>query len=267
MNLLVVTRTSPFPPRIGSAIVAYNNIKEISKKHSIYLICIDAPKDGGDDAEFVERIEFVGQQNTPKFLKVLHSAFYMLLGVPRFVSSCASNKMHKRMRQLVGQDKYDAILLYEMDAIQYFPPALYKKMVVNIEDPQFIKLYRMCKLPMLSPWEKVKLYVDAKVVARYEEKYLPRMAKVVVLSEEDAKDLREQNGYDNIGCVSYGVYKPSQEQILGCGERIEGMIILSGSMFHLPNVDGAVYFLKEIFPIVLMKCPDWMELKSSHDRS
>ena len=255
MRLLVVTRYYPFPPKKGSAIVAYNNIREISKKHSVYLVCADVPKEKGDLAEFVEQIEVIGLQNIPRILQLLRSIFYMLLGVPRFVSTCASHKMEKRISELTEQNKFDAILLYELDVIQYFQPSCFKKMIVNIEDPQLIKLNRMYRLPLLSIWEKVKLIVDARLMARYEKKYLPKMARVVLLSEEDARDLRKEGGYDNIGCVSYGVDKRPLDKVLDCNERTDGMIIFSGSMFHLPNVDGALYFLQHIFPLVLKEYP------------
>jgi glycosyltransferase involved in cell wall biosynthesis len=227
----------------------------MSKEHSIYFMCVDVPKDEGEFAEFVERIEFVTVKNISWIAQLVRSAFYMLLGVPRFISACASQTMQARVREVVEQNTFDGILLYDMDAIQYFQPTCYKQMIVNIEDPQSIKLHRMYRLPNLSPWEKVKLFVDARVLARYEKRYLPQMAKVVVLSEEDAKDLREEGRYDNIGCVSYGVNRRSMEEILRCEERTDGMIIFSGSMFHLPNVDGAVYFVRHIFEFVLKEYP------------
>jgi len=252
MRLLVVMTSYPFPPRVGSAIVAYNNIKEISKKHSVYFICLDFAKEPGDFAEFVEQIEFVRPKKVPRFIKLCQCVFYMLLGIPVFITKHMSRQMRKRVTELIEHDKFDAILLYDIAAVQYCPPACYKKMIVNIEDPPSIKVRRMKDLSVCSLWKKAKLSVHARLTEHYENGILPKVAKVLLLSEEDAKEMREK-GYDNIGCVPYGVAKRSMEEIVGCEGRTEGMIVFSGSMFHPPNVDGALFFLRHIFPLVLQE--------------
>jgi glycosyltransferase involved in cell wall biosynthesis len=163
--------------------------------------------------------------------------------------------MRKRVTELMERDKFDAILLYELAAVQYCPPAYYKKLVVNIEDPPSIKARRTKGLPVCSLWKKIKLSVHARLTEHYEKGILPKVAKVVVLSEEDAKDMRKEGKYDNIGSVSYGINKQPTEKIVSFEERTEGMIIFSGNMFHPPNVDGALFFLRHIFPLVLQEYP------------
>jgi len=238
----------PFPPRAGDAIVAYNSIKELSKKHSVYFICRDVVKELGDFAEFVEQIEFVRPKKIAWFMHFFHSAFYMLLGIPIIIT-----EMQKRVKKLIECNKFDVILLYGIGSIPYCPPAYYKKVIVNIEDPQSIKLRRMKGLPVCSLWEKAKLSVLEKLNEHYEKSFLPKIAKVVLLSEEDAKDMREKGKYENIGRVSYGINKQSIEEIVSFEERTEGMIVFSGNMFHLPNVDGALFFLRHIFSLVLQE--------------
>lgn len=251
MRLLVAMTSYPFPPRVGSAIVAYHNIKELSKKHSVYFVCRDIAKEPGDFAEFVEKIEFISPPKIPKFVQLLRCFFYMLLGIPVFITEGMSCDMQKRVRQLVEHDKFDAILLYEIAAIQYFPPTCYTKMIVNIEDPPSIKLHRMKGLSVCSLWKQAKLFIHAKLTERYENRVLFRIAKVLVLSQEDAKDMRQKGGYANIGHMPYGVKKQPVEKIVSYDGRTEGMIVFSGSMFHPPNIDGALFFLQDIFPLVL----------------
>lgn len=137
-----------------------------------------------------------------------------------------------------------------MSAIQYCPPFCYDKLIVNIEDPLSIRLIRMAELPVWSLWQRVKLFLSARLSVCYENRLLPRMAKVLLLSETDRNDMHERGGYDNLECVSYGVDQEAPEEILGYEER-ERAIIFSGNMFHPPNVDGALFFLRDIFPLIL----------------
>ena len=243
----------PFPPRVGSAVVAYNNIKEISKKYSVYFICLDFAKEPDDFANFVEQIEFVSPKKIPRFIRLFRYVIYYLLGIPFLPTPYMLHKMQMRVRELIESDKFDAILLYDIVAIRYCPPTIYKKVIVNVEDPQSIKIDRMNRLPLWSLWQKVKLFVHARLTERFENRYFPKMAKVLLLSEADIWDMREQGGYNNIGFVSYGVNKRSIEEIVGYEDRTEGMIVYSGSMFHPPNVDGALFFLQHIFPLVLQE--------------
>ena len=155
---------------------------------------------------------------------------------------------------LIEGGNIDAILLFEMSAIQYCPPSCYKQLIASIEDPESIKLGRMMKLPVWSLWQKAKLFVLAGLAAHYEKKILPRIAKVLLLSEADRQDMREQGGYENLACVTYGVDQEHQGASLGYEQR-ERVIIFSGNMYHPPNVDGALFLLTDIFPLILQVYP------------
>ena len=255
MRLLVVMTHYPYPPRTGSAILAYRNIKELAKKHTIHLVCADDLKERGDLDEFVAQVECVGRKSRPLYLKLLRYAFYMLQGFPIWMITSMSKKMHRRVCELIDQQDFDAILLYEITAIQYCPPRSYKKMIVNIEDPPSIKLGRMRALEVWSLWQKATLYINEKLTARYENSVLPKLARVLMLSEADRSDMHKQLGYDNLGCVSYGIDETPSDEVVTYEKRTKGMIVYSGNMHHPPNVDGALFFLRHIFPIVLEEFP------------
>jgi glycosyltransferase involved in cell wall biosynthesis len=141
-----------------------------------------------------------------------------------------------------------------MNAIQHCPPSCYGKLIVNIEDPESIKLSRMMKLSVFSSWKTAKLFVLAKLAAQYEKRVLPQVAKVLLLSEADRRDMCAQGHHKNLACVTYGVEQKAQEEYLGYEQR-ERAVIFSGNMFHPPNVDGALLLLKDIFPLILRAHP------------
>ncbi|MEI6056744.1 MAG: glycosyltransferase family 4 protein [Lentisphaerota bacterium] len=161
--------------------------------------------------------------------------------------------MRDKVSEMIDTGKYDAILLFEMNTIQYCPTYSYKYIIVNIEDPQSIKIMRMASLKVWSFLQRIKLLLFGKITESYEKKILPKMAKVLLLSESDIQDFKKQYNYKNLGFVSYGIHKHPQKDILGYNERTEGMILFSGNMFHPPNVDGALFFLQQIFPLVRQK--------------
>jgi glycosyltransferase involved in cell wall biosynthesis len=162
--------------------------------------------------------------------------------------------MENKVKTLIEEGNFDAILAFEFSSIQYCPPSCFHKLIVNIEDPQSIKLNRMRKLPIWSLWQKVKLTVNAKLTERHEEKLLHRMAKVILLSESDMRDMYSIRKLGNLTYMPYGVELKNASESINYEER-EKTIIFSGNMYHPPNVDGALYFLKDIFPLVLEEYP------------
>ncbi|MDP2804661.1 MAG: glycosyltransferase family 4 protein, partial [Gallionellaceae bacterium] len=158
------------------------------------------------------------------------------------------------MKDALECEKYDALLLFEMAAIQYCPPSSYKRLIVNIEDPLSIKLKLMANLTVWTLWQRVKLRLLAKLTANYERSLLPRVAKVLLLSASDVQDMREQGEYGNLSCMPYGVQVRDLADVMDYESR-KRVIVFSGNMYHPPNVDGILFFLKDVFSFVLQECP------------
>ena len=254
MKLLVVMTHNPFPPLDGSSVVAFNNMKHLSKRHQIDFICLQSQQDSNCVAEFVEHQEWVSRKVISGLAKWVNYFLYMLKGVPSSVSAFASNELKVAVKRTIESKQYDAILLFEMKAIQYIPLSFYKKLIVNIEDPQSIKLSRMAKLPVYSMSQRIKWFALAKLTGCYEKKHFHKIAKVLLLSTSDIRDMYQQEKYSNLAHVVYGVARRDSNQILGYTDR-DRVIILSGSMYHQPNVDGALFFLENIFPLILKAFP------------
>src|ERR1019366_4397010 len=49
---------------------------------------------------------------------------------------------------------------------------------------------------------------------------------------------------------------PPDAEVLDQASRVRGMIVISGNMYHPPNVDGILFFLREVFPLVLSRYPE-----------
>lgn len=90
---------------------------------------------------------------------------------------------------------------------------------------------------------------------RYERQVLPKLAKVLLLSRADVDDMRSKRKLNNLSWVPYAVDQSVNARPLGREDRDEGTIVFSGNMDHLPNVDGALYLLRSVFPLILNLYP------------
>lgn len=252
MQILVVMSSYPFPPRTGSAIVAYNCLKYLSRRHLIDLVSLQTGEELPGPAEFVGRVELINKKTD--HLKWMLYISCVLMGKPPSVAVCASTPMKEKVKSMINSVNYDAILLFEMNAIQYCPSSSFHKLMVNIEDPQSIKLSRMAELPIWSLLQRAKMIVFARLAAIYENRVLQKVARVLLLSKTDILDMSKNVAYKNLAYAPYGVDQRNSLEILAYQDR-ERVIVFSGSMYHPPNIDGALFLLSDIFPLILQMCP------------
>lgn len=250
MRLLVVMEIYPFPMRAGGAIVGYNTIQQLARRHSIDFLSL-RPETGGDEltsivsnvhlipAEQFEKVGFIAQI----FFK-LFSLFFPLS------SQRVDENLRSAIVQRCNQGVYDCILLFELAAVKYFPSQLLHRLAVNIEDPQSLRISRMSRLP-IWPWKsRLKLRIVAAMTRRYERVVVPLLGKVFLLSKRDIEDFSKLGKYTNLAHVPYGVTHKAKSEIRSYSSR-KKVIVYTGNMFHPPNVDGALHFLNAIFPHIL----------------
>jgi glycosyltransferase involved in cell wall biosynthesis len=254
-RILVAMARYPFPPRSGSSLVAINSIRRLSKSHHIHYLCLgdknwELPFDG-----IVDKAEIVTKTKPLFVIKLIRYVFMRLNGTASTNKACIFRELRERINRLMESEAFDVIVMFEFEAIQYCAPKFYDRLIVNIEDPYSIRIDRMRSLAVWPFWQRAVMFVDGLLARHYERSVLPRLGKVLLLSAADAKDMRERLGCENLDCVTYGADRPSVGST-GLMERDAGMIVFSGNMYHLPNVDGILYFLKNVFPLVLQGFPE-----------
>jgi glycosyltransferase involved in cell wall biosynthesis len=254
MKLLAILTCYPFPPRIGSTIFAYNSLKHLSNEHEIDLVSFSPAENYFEPANYVKRLVLVPHKKPHGIALWIRFLLNILKGIPPSVSAFKSCEMREKVNELAGSANYDAVLLFDMNAIQFCPPSYYNRLVVHIEDPLSIKASRLMRLPIMPLMERIKMFVVSRIAGIYEKRIFPSVARILLLSGSDIHDLHEKGSYDNLGLAPYGVDRNDQTKILKFEQR-EKAIIFSGNMFHLPNVDGALFFLNDIFPLVLKQYP------------
>lgn len=255
MKILAVMCYFPFPMQVGSSILACNHIRELSKKHSIHAVCLGTSSETRTDPEYIKELEVIPVEKAHRYIKLLQRVFYMFLGIPTDVTAVRCTALKNRVRELVEKGNFDAVLLYDGNAMQYCPPQAYKKAIVNADDPQSVKLKRMSRLAIWPLWKKIKMFMDALIMERYENKLFPQMAKVLYVSEADIRDKQALVSYNNIRHIIYGIKKEPDDKFIPFEARTEGMIVFSGNMHHPPNVEGALVFLQTTFKEVLNHYP------------
>lgn len=255
MRLLIVMERYPLPMRAGGAIVGFNTIKELARRHVIDFLSLK-PEVGGQELDaLISDVQLVTAEPavSPALAGRILSKLLFLISPLKYqrpdinLRSAIVDRCHRV--------KYDGIVLFELAAVKHFPQQLLHRLAVNIEDPQSLRISRMSDLP-IWPWHiRLKLRIVAAMTRRYEQAVVPLLGQVFLLSKSDIRDFAQLGGYSNLAHVAYGVIQKDKSEIRSYENR-KKMIVYSGNMFHPPNVDGALHFLNAVFPHILKLEPE-----------
>lgn len=254
-RLLVVMANSPLPMQSGSAIVACMSMQELRGRFTIDLVCPQPLAGGGELEAMVGAVTYVRRASTSWVDRWWNHLRRLMLWEPPLSGDADLRAMRETVQQKVRAVHYDALLLFEIAALQYCPPDVLRRVAVQMEDPQSIKFKRMGELPIFSFLKRMKWKLLAQLMRRYEARMLSHVGRVLLLSAMDVRDTRSETCLPNLAHVPYGVEVKEISKISDYSAR-ECAIVYSGNMFHPPNVDGGLFFLDEIFPLVLRDRPE-----------
>ncbi len=262
MKILIISMVLPFPLKAGGRIRVYNLIKRLSKRHTIHLLCLaDSREDIGYAEElrrFCDRVDVVVLRPGRfwLFFRVIRNIFLFLKGMPLVVINKRSDRMMKMVKELIAKGDFDCLQFEWLQMAQYVPDdseALIRDKGVLVEhDVAYLPLERRAWIYKgLRGWFWSMEY---RRMLRFERDITERFREVVAMSEEDRtrlfslnQNLRIKVVPNGVDCGHYSIRKADKEP---------QTILFTGWMRHDPNVDGIVFFLKEIFPLIRDRNPD-----------
>jgi glycosyltransferase involved in cell wall biosynthesis len=167
--------------------------------------------------------------------------------VPLRVAALRSTEMRTILDRALASENYDAVL-FQTAMMAPFRPDWFKGPAIwNLEDPLVLKEQRM--LPF-CPWYARPLSWGKIARGRtYEKNQIPRFDCVTFVNKQDCSDYGDLVKGARLDWVPSGIdtsaFCPDRNI-----SRRDGMIIMTGNMFHPPNVDAVEYFCRKVFPLI-----------------
>lgn len=253
MKLLFVTPNLPYPPRSGSALIAYNSIKYLAQHHTIDLISFTfrGNKNLGELTSWCNQIELL--DHPPRWEVILKMGLGLITDWPLPVSHYAFSKAKKLVNHYINQNNYD-VVIFQLTEMAQFKPQHYKGVaILNLENPRVVEYEQMTSIQR-SPWyTHLWTGYERKRLRRYEQRQGIRFHRVLLINPTDVQNYQRIYAGINFDWVPYGIdtnfFSPTYQI------RQEGMIVITGNMDHPPNVDGVEYFCEYIFPIIRQRVP------------
>jgi len=254
LKILFIANRFPYPPFRGDKLKIYNLSKRLAEKNEIHLITFTEQK---SDLQYLDKLNPIFKRMEIVHLPKLQSLFYSAIGLfqklPLQVQYFKSRDFSARLKQLLSEEKYDAIHVQHIRMAQY--AIAYKQYFRILDLPDAFSLYwqRRKEVPrsFLSKWLD---NIESKRVINYEKYVLNEFDLNLVCSGEDQEFLIQTHKVGNIELLPNGVdtqqFKPSKHDY-----SHNETLLFTGNMDYDPNVDAVLYFVDEILPIILKSFP------------
>jgi len=279
-HILFLTQVLPYPLDSGAKTRAYYVLRHLAQQHRITLVSFvrddNHPEDIAHLAHYCGAVHTVPMQRSRwRDLRAVLKAW--LTGQSTIIARDEIPAMHALLKQLTATQTFDAIHADQASMAQY---ALYVQSQSAIRNPQspipiildahnaLFHIPERLANHERNPLKRWFLRREARALARYEAHTYPEFTHVVFVSAEDRAAIQEQiTNYElrmtnrnsqfairNSNIIPICV-DPDDRSLV---QRVANprAVLSLGTMFWPPNVEGVLWFAREVFPRVLARVPD-----------
>jgi sugar transferase (PEP-CTERM/EpsH1 system associated) len=262
MNILYLAHRIPYPPNKGEKIRAYHQVKYLSQRHTLDLVClIDDPRDLAHvDSlkQFCRRVH--AQANLPYPAKV-RGFLTQLFGGTVSVGYFYRQSVQKVVDAWLADTAYDAVVCFSSTMAEY----VFRSVQLTKRSPHLRLIMDFCDVDS-DKWRQyaVKARFPMSVIFRREHRRMQRYERrihqafdaSVLVSQQEAELFSRLIGTrEKVVIISNGIDAQFFQPSLGftaSGPR-EGsppVIVFTGAMDYHVNIDGVLWFCNEVLPSV-----------------
>ena len=255
MRVLFLCHTLPYPPDGGVSIRSFNLLRLLAGSFEVQALCFYRAKGGratdGFQADLEGLREYapveafpIPQQGSPMRLGWDHIRSLSLGRVyTRYVYRSSQFRSH--LAELLRRVRFDLVHVDSLDLSEYMPLVTGTPVVCGHHNIESELLERRA---LVEPriWRRGYLRLQAKLMAREESLWCPKVALNVLVSSIDETTLRRRIPEASTYIVPNGVdttfFRPEA--------RPEEGLAFAGGLTWWPNRDALDYFTEEILPLL-----------------
>src|SRR5581483_11961237 len=258
MRILFLAHRLPYPPNKGDKIRSFWELKAMSSRHEVDLCCF---YDDKQDAAYIPEVRKFCRTCYAEPLSPIGSRIRACLALARRgVVSCAyyySPRMANEIRGALRKRSYDLIFVFSSSMAQYAEGASVP-MVADLVDVDSDK-WRQYAERMHGPKSWLWAY-EARQLETYEDRIAQKCAATILCTEAEAQILRSrvpgQAIYGLHNFLDMSSYCPDSVVLTPEIHALQPYIVFSGQMDYYPNVDAALHFCRDVFPLVRAQFPE-----------
>lgn len=255
-EILYVTHRVPFPPNRGDRIRTYHTLRHLSQRGKVSLACLaDEPVTDETLRELASLCDRVAIIPVSPRLRWLHAGASFAAGNTISQGAFHSRQLDKTTKTWSAERDYDVALCSSSVLAKYISHAgtSANRRFVDLIDVDSQKWFDYAAdNGLLKRW----LYNTEGGRLRELESQLGLTCEgLAVVSEAEAEIYRNFAPHGNIRAIPNGVdldyFQPP-----AVAHEINGRCVFVGALDYKPNIDGAVWFCNEVWPLILELTPN-----------
>ena len=256
MRILLLTQVLPFPPDSGPKIKTWNLLKHLSQNHRVTLVSFVR----GDQSRDVSRLEAVCERvipiplARPVWREGVAMARSFASGEPWLVLRDERRAMRQVIAALAQEERFDIVHADQLGMAQYAALVPGSCRVLDAHNALWQLYQRLWQTLPPGPY-KWLWGREWPLLKRYEGAICRQFDGVLAVSRVDQRALEEASGES--GKVRVVPISVDLEEFPPIRRAAGASHILSmGTMFWQPNVEGVLWFAREILPFIRRERPD-----------
>jgi len=263
-RILFLTQILPYPLDAGAKTRAYYVLRHLARSHDVTLASFVRPE---DTAQAIDHLRSLctalhtvpmvrsGLLNLRATIKATAS------GMPLIIVRDEITAMQDLLRQLMDQGRFDVIHADQTSMAQY---ALYARRMAPMDRrPRLVfdvhnalhRVYMQMAVDESNPLRRALYRREARALERYERGLWSQFDAAVFVSDRDRAAVGAP-AQDRPGLATIPICAAPGDKRLVVPNEHPRTVLHLGTMFWPPNVQGMLWFAREVWPIVARQEPE-----------
>jgi glycosyltransferase involved in cell wall biosynthesis len=257
MKTLWVNTNFMHPTTKGGQIRTLEMLRHLQRRHEIHYVAIanpEAPEGPARAHEYSYKAYPVEHRIPDK----TSPAFYLQLvrglvsSVPVAVERFHPPAMRGFLENLIRKEKFECAVVDHLAPTAYYPDLAH---AIFFQHNVETMIWRRHVEHATDPLKRAYFQMQADRMYRYERRVSREAGHIVAVSRTDADEMRRLFDVTRVTEIPTGV---NLEYFTPEGQRppVTSDLVFVGSMDWLPNVDGVLWFVREVLPLIRNRRPE-----------
>lgn len=257
MRILFALPHCPLPTDSGGKQLTLQTIEALTRKHEVAFVVLEGPDPSErlqDLARFGPVVAVPAPHRKSIFHRVAYRVYYVMSGLlggkPVHSYYGCPGPFWRAVRRQAELWRPDVVHYdFWYSAIREGGTGAYRRVLLE-QDVQFVRCWREAELAgSIKRW---RLRRVARAVQTAESGVLQKMDCVMAVTPQDARVAKEAGARR---VVVFPVAVDIEDKRPPAAEPEHLNILFVGSFVHTPNVDGALWFISDVFPRIVRVHP------------
>lgn len=260
MRILLLSQVMPFPPDAGPKVKTYHLLQYLVQHHEVTLVSF-VRNAAEREAAHALRDRCVAVHTVPiqraRWRDAYHLVGSLLQNDSFLMRRDASGAMHTLLKRLTREQQFDIIHADQLNMAQFAVDLPGGARVIDQHNAVWTIVQRMAEHNNYV--KRVGLECEARRLRRYEAQICARFDGMLVVSEPDRAFLQLAASEAGVTLPPTAIIPISIDahSVPPVQRHAQPNTILSmATMFWPPNVDGVLWFAREVYPLVQAAVPN-----------